>query len=298
MRCSEHFGEAFLIRQNIRLTCKCFSDNLFAEVNNMSDHLFSDVCAMYDWTHSVKETAEHLGLSCGKVRKILITEGYDMGNRASQVKQLADKGMKADEIADLLKVSMKSVNAYMPYIKGAYLPEERSADALRSKRYREKRTMLEYSDRVLNPNGDYGFVKPSSRDILITTGFFQFNLSRLIKLTEQKESVRLEISLLSPWLTREEETFDEPPIVLEFNPTVIYSSNYISPPETKQAHFYKLLNCRNQVLDAAERGESSFEVYLFQMEEYIPYITKHFREFARYWNEKLGGMIQYQKNSF
>ena len=262
----------------------------------MTDQIFNDVCTMYEWTHSLKETAERLHISQGKVRKILITEGYPMGTRAQSIKSLADQGFSAEEIAEKLHLSLKSVNAYMPYSKGVYLPEERSGNAKRSERYREKRKMLEYSDRVLNPNGDYDFVKPSSRDILIDDGLFQFNLSRLIALAEQKKPVKLELELLTPWLEREEETFDEPPIVLEFNPTVVYAKDYTCPPGMKYPHIYKLLNCRNQVLDAKEAGEDFFEVYMFQMEEYVPYITEHFREFARYWNHKLHDLIQYQRD--
>ena len=260
----------------------------------MTDPIFNDVCTMYEWTHSIKETAERLHISIGKVRKILITEGYHMGERAQAVKTLADQGFSAEEIAEKLHLSLKSVNAYMPYSKGIYSSEKRSGNAIRSEWYREKRKMLEYSDRVLNPNDDYGFVKPSSRDILINGGYFQFNLSRLIALTEQKKPVKLETNLLTPWIEREEETFDEPPIVLEFNPTVVYEKDYTCPPAVKYSQFYKLLNCRNQVMDAEEAGDEFFEVYLFQMEEYVPYITEHFREFASYWNHKLHSLILYQ----
>ena len=263
----------------------------------MADQIFSDVCVMYDWTHSIKETAEQLDISQGKVRKILITEGYDMGMRAKEVKELADQGLSADEIAEKLHRSLKSVNAYMPYSKGTYLPEKRSADALRSERYRKKRAMLDYSDRVLNPNGEYGFVTPSSRDIQVSGGFFHFNLSKLMALTEKKEPIRMKTELFTSFLAREEETYDEPPIVLEFNPTVIYAKDYKCPPETEDFWRFKLLNYNNQMMDLLEEGKEYAEVYLFQMEEYVPYITKHFREFARYWNSKLYDLIQDQKRA-
>ena len=256
------------------------------------DELFNDVCTMYRWTHSVNETASKLGLSTGKVRKILITEGFDMGFNSSLVKKLSEEGHSASDIASIMKVSPKTVQAYLPYSKGSYLSSSRSGSAIRSERYRNKRRMLSYSDRVLDANFDYGFAEPSSRDILVFGGFFQFNLSALMRLTSGRSKVALDISLLDQWLPEDPEFFDEPPIVLEFNPTVAYVSDFVYPPASRYPGCYCLLNCHAQVLDARKRGETSFAVYMFRMEEYRPYITKYFRQFASYWNEKLQNVIK------
>ena len=255
------------------------------------EELINDVCTMYEWTHSVNETAGKMGLSTGKVRKILITEGYDMGNTATKVKAMSEERMSASEIAAALKISEKTVSAYVPYSKGVYNASHKSASATRSARYRAKRSMLEFSDRVLNPGGDYGFIAPSSRDVLVYGGFFQFNLSKLIGLTESMSAVSMPVSGLSLWADEEQEFFDEPPIVLEFNPTVAYARDFTVESCIEFPQRYTLLNCHRQVLDAKARGDETMEVYVFNMERYVPYITLHFREFARYWNEKLSGLL-------
>ena len=259
------------------------------------EELFNDVCTMYEWTGSVNETAKNLGISTGKVRKILITEGYDMGYNACKVKELYENGESVKDIAQRLYISEKTVLAYVPYTKGVYNAEDRSGSALRSERYRKKRLMLEYSDRVLNPGGDYSFVSPSSRDILIYGGFFQFNLSKLIVLSKAKETVPMSVDSLSRWIEGEPEFFDEPPIVLEFNPTAAYEKDFSYDSCSTVPMRYKLLNCQSQVLDAKAKGDEFMDVYVFRMEEYLPLITLHFREFARYWNEKLSYLLELQK---
>lgn len=262
------------------------------------EELFNDVCTMYDWTHSVNETARNLGLSTGKVRKILITEGYNMGYNACMVKEFSEKGLSVSEIASKLNVSQKTVLAYLPYTKGSYMGSARSGTALRSERYRNRRRMLDFSDRVLSPKGDYGFVPPSSRDILVYGGFFQFNLSALIRLCSAKTAVSFPLVPLCAWHDgwEEEELFDEPPIVLEFNPTAASRSQFsetlcVEQAEHGYAHMFKLLNCHRQAIEALNRGDKTMDVYFFPMEQYLPYITKHFREFASYWNEKLSYLL-------
>ena len=256
------------------------------------EELFNDVCTMYGWTHSVNETAKKLGISTGKVRKILITEGYDMGYSASKVKELYEKGESVTAIAQKLQVSEKTVLAYIPYSKGVYNAQNRSGSALRSERYRTKRLMLDFSDRVLNPGGDYPFVSPSSRDILVYGGFFQFNLSKLISLSKDKELVPMPVKVLTQWIEGEPEFFDEPPIVLEFNPTTAYSKDFTFKLCTSVPQRFYLINCQKQALDAKLRGDEFMDVHVFKMEEYLPFITQHFREFARYWNEKLSYLLE------
>ena len=255
------------------------------------EDLFNDVCTMYGWTRSVNETAQRLGLSTGKVRKILITEGYDMGTTAQMVKELSEKGLSVKEMAVRLGRSEKTVLAYLPYSKGQYMGEERTASALRSDRYRRNRRMLEYSDRVLKVSDNPYYVAPSSRDILVYGGFFQFNLSRLMELSRGMEKVPLDLKLLQQWTNEDEDVFDEPPIVIEFNPTVAFKKEFVLPPDSAYPGCYCLLNYHRQAFDLIKAGMEKLDVYMFRMEEYLPFVTKHYKEFARYWNEKLNNMV-------
>ena len=140
--------------------------------------MFSEeVEKMYALTLDVNKTAKELGASVGKVRKMLITLGLWSNYRSDQVCKLYKEGLTVSEIAEKLRISEKTVNAYLPYSKGDYLGDDRSDNALRLEKMRDIRKVSKISDRVLLSKGDYKIIEPSSRDILVSYGFFQFNLS-------------------------------------------------------------------------------------------------------------------------
>ena len=100
----------------------------------------------YKKTLSIDACAEALGLSTVKVRRILITEGLWSSKTSIQVGKLYKEGLSTEEIAARIGKSVKSVQAYLPYSKGVYHKEERSADSVYSDRYRKNiKKALEYS---------------------------------------------------------------------------------------------------------------------------------------------------------
>ena len=244
----------------------------------------------YELTKDINETAKLLGVSSGKIRKVLITNGLWSNSRSEEVGSLFKEGLSPEEIAKKLNISVKTVNAYLPYSKGDYLGDYRSDNALRIEKMRDNRKAASFSDRVLLPRGDHGSVAPSERDILVWSGYFQFNLSKLIKLTENKEKVRVPLDTFpDSSLNWEEELFDEPPIVVEYRPITIYSYESI----TEDLHPYDLVNLNNsrQIIDLKEKGEKYMDVYIFRMEEFLPHITQHLSSYISYWNEKLRNLI-------
>ena len=90
------------------------------------------VVGSYLENNSILETAKATGLSTVKVRKILITEGRWQSDTSKQIKELLNRGMTTAEIAGTLYMSVKNVQAYMPYERGVYGGEEWSKDAIRS----------------------------------------------------------------------------------------------------------------------------------------------------------------------
>ena len=244
----------------------------------------------YELTKDINETAKLLGVSSGKIRKVLITNGLWSNSRSEEVGKLFKEGLSPEKIAKKLNISVKTVNAYLPYSKGDYLGDYRSDNALRIEKMRDNRKAASFSDRVLLPRGDHGSVAPSERDILVWSGYFQFNLSKLIKLTENKEKVRVPLDTFpDSSLNWEEELFDEPPIVVEYRPITIYSYESI----TEDLHPYDLVNLNNsrQIIDLKEKGEKYMDVYIFRMEEFLPHITQHLSSYISYWNEKLRNLI-------
>lgn len=255
------------------------------------DDLFTIVCKTYLMTGSIGDTAKIIGISAGKVRKILVTKGEWSNSTCDEVALLKEQGLSNDEISIKLDISVKSVLAYSPYSKTDYNKEIRSASARYSARWRENRKLLEMTDRALMPKGKYGFITPTSRDVLIYSGYFQFNLSGLIELTRKMETTRIDLKYFNSYLELEEKEFDEPVIVLEYNPLTLLKEEELDISSIENTSALVPLNCHRQIIAAKERGEQSIDVYLMRMEDYLPYIINHFSEFARYWNEKLKSEI-------
>ena len=244
----------------------------------------------YTLSRDIDETAKLLGVSSGKVRKMLITLGLWSNSRSEEVGSLYKGELTPEEIAKELDISIKTVNAYLPYSKGDYLGDNRSDNALRIEKMRDNRKAASFSDRVLLPRGDHGSVAPSERDILVWSGYFQFNLSKLIKMTEKKEKVRVPLDTFSDsYLKPEDELYDEPPIVVEYRPLTIYSYE----PIPEGVHSFDLANLNNsrQIIDLKKKGEKYMDMYVFRMEEFLPHITQHLSSYISYWNEKLRNLI-------
>ena len=100
--------------------------------------LYDRIIETYRQTHSVKKTAEILGTSVIKVRRVLITEGLWSSATSRKICELWEKGMSTKEIAEQLHYTEKNVQAFLPYTKGDYGREGKSLDSVRSKEYRER----------------------------------------------------------------------------------------------------------------------------------------------------------------
>lgn len=80
-------------------------------------------------------------MSTVKIRKILITEGLWESDTSIKIGTLLAQGLTTEEIAEILLMSVKNVQAYMPYergIYGGYGGDELSLEAVRADRYRHR----------------------------------------------------------------------------------------------------------------------------------------------------------------
>lgn len=100
---------------------------------------YSDVVRAYNSCHSLTEVAYKLGISTGKVKKILITEGAYENETLNRVRELSAAGKSTQEIAEELKISKSCVNMYLPYKKGAYGSDAPTSNALRIRKCRKCR---------------------------------------------------------------------------------------------------------------------------------------------------------------
>ena len=97
-----------------------------------------EVIRLYSSNNSILETARAAGLSTVKVRKILITEGLWESDTSIKIGTLLEQGLTTEEIAEILCMSVKNVQAYMPYERGIYGGDVLSPEAVRSDRYRHR----------------------------------------------------------------------------------------------------------------------------------------------------------------
>ena len=109
-----------------------------AHMGNVTGAQVKSVIASYAKNNSVLETAKETGISTVKVRKILITEGLWESDTSLKIGGLLKLGMTTEEIAGTLYMSVKNVQAYMPYERGVYGGEEVSKEAIRSDKYRNR----------------------------------------------------------------------------------------------------------------------------------------------------------------
>ena len=104
----------------------------------LNQALFEKTAALYQETGSLQRTADALGVAYAKVRKILITMGaYDTPLTRS-IGIMRQAGQEPTDIAESLGMSVKRVNAFLPYEKGIYREETPSTDAKRSRLYRKR----------------------------------------------------------------------------------------------------------------------------------------------------------------
>lgn len=103
-----------------------------------NDGLYNRIIEYYCKTNSVKMTAEELGTSVIKVRRVLITEGLWSSATSRKIVELHEQGLSTKEIAKKLHYSEKNVQAFLPYSRGVYGQENQSVYSLSCKEYRER----------------------------------------------------------------------------------------------------------------------------------------------------------------
>ncbi len=115
--------------------------------------LYRAVVETYLDTNKVTVTAKKLGISEVRVRKVLLTEGLWSSKTSVSVQQYLAKGRTTEEIANLLQTSVKAVQQYVPYSRGLYGQENRSASAQHASAYRERIRLVQ--EKVLKKNKAY-----------------------------------------------------------------------------------------------------------------------------------------------
>lgn len=110
---------------------------------NDDDRVFFDkvVQEFYVCEKSLRRTANRLGLSRSKVKRILITMGEIQSEIAEKALPWMEQGYSQQEIADMLHISEATLATHLPYGDCVYNREEKSSDAIRSKEYRTRQAL-------------------------------------------------------------------------------------------------------------------------------------------------------------
>ena len=109
------------------------------DLESIQSDLIETVCNLYKPGVSVRALAKEMGLSPMKTRKILITGGVYSTDLSSEIDALYKDGKKPAEIAELLNITVANVNSYLPYERIIYNMDERSVEADRQQRYRDRK---------------------------------------------------------------------------------------------------------------------------------------------------------------
>ncbi len=103
------------------------------------DDLYNRIIKEYMKCGSVKQTAINAGTTLVRAQRVLITEGLWRSDTSDAVCELYEQGKTTQEIADALYISVKTVQAYLPYSKGFYSSSMKSSEAVRSNLYRNRK---------------------------------------------------------------------------------------------------------------------------------------------------------------
>ena len=108
------------------------------DLEYIQSDLIETVCYNYKNGVSVRALAKQMELSPMKTRKILITGGVYSTDLSTEIGELYQDGKTVGEIAELLDTTPANVNSYLPYERIIYNMEDRSVEADRQARYRER----------------------------------------------------------------------------------------------------------------------------------------------------------------
>lgn len=111
------------------------------DLESIQSDLIETVCYNYQNGVSVRALAKQMGLSPMKTRKILITGGCYATDLSTEIEALYKDGKTISQIAELLNTTPANVNSYLPYERIIYGMEERSVEADRQARYRERKKL-------------------------------------------------------------------------------------------------------------------------------------------------------------
>ena len=82
---------------------------------------------------SVRATSIETGVPCARIRRILVDKGIPATERDRQIHEMFSRGLSREEIAEILKIKLTTVDAHSPYKRGVYLGDSSTTKWRRNK---------------------------------------------------------------------------------------------------------------------------------------------------------------------
>ncbi len=99
----------------------------------------NNILAAYAEAGSIKGVERKLGISWQKIARCLVDNGICPNNTCAAIQMLSKRGKSRPEICAILGISPKTCDAYWPYIKCAYYAENRTKNAQKIEKCRERK---------------------------------------------------------------------------------------------------------------------------------------------------------------
>ena len=106
--------------------------------NSVQEEFIEKCVEEYNDASSMREAAKNLGISVMKLRKILITAGAYSTVLSKEIAALYNEGEEIESICKIECMSRACVYSYLPYQNIVYNLPEKSREAKKQKRYRER----------------------------------------------------------------------------------------------------------------------------------------------------------------
>ncbi len=108
----------------------------------LAQELLDAVTEIYREKQEIKATAAEFSLPPHKVKKLLITNKVVTYPETEQIQRMLGQGKSMKEIQEIMGLSYSTINTYLPYSKAIYHLTEKSQNAERVERYRERKKAI------------------------------------------------------------------------------------------------------------------------------------------------------------
>lgn len=99
----------------------------------------NEIIDLYKKTGSVKAVAREVNAARSTVKRILLDAGIPVSDQSARAIRLYQSGKTVEEVAVALHIAVATAESMRPYSRGSYVFDGKTDNAVRIKRWREKK---------------------------------------------------------------------------------------------------------------------------------------------------------------